>query len=356
MIAVDVSAAAGPPPLGGIGETARRQVEALLRVDPETRYALCYRFARWRKGPRLPARPPRVRRRVYVEALAPLLLADAALLHSLSHHLPARLRAPRLVTIHDLNQLRNPHWSTPRHLEKRQRRLRALVERADCVIAPSRFTAGELEELFRLPAERIRVVPNGVDPREFERPAEAELAAVRARHGDFVLGIGLFPRKNFARVVEALRALPELRLVLVGKSGRTAEAVMARARELGLAERVIRREDVPQRELLALLGAARALAVPSLYEGFGLIVLEAMACGTPVVCSDAGSLPEVAGDAALVVDARDPESIAAALRRVGEDEALADELRARGRKRAEAFSWEASARRLREVYREVAGV
>jgi glycosyltransferase involved in cell wall biosynthesis len=113
---------------------------------------------------------------------------------------------------------------------------------------------------------------------------------------------------------------------------------------------------VPEPELVALIGAARACAVPSLYEGFGLTTLEAMACGTPVVCSNAASLPEAAGDAALLVDARRADELEAALRRVVFDSALAADLRARGLAHARAMSWAASARRLRAIYRAIADV
>jgi glycosyltransferase involved in cell wall biosynthesis len=119
--------------------------------------------------------------------------------------------------------------------------------------------------------------------------------------------------------------------------------------------RTVRMTGVPEAELAALIGAARVCAVPSLYEGFGLTPLEAMACGTPVVCSNAASLPEAAGDAALFVDARSSEALEDALRRVVSDSALAADLRTRGLARARAMTWEASARRLHALHRQLAG-
>ena len=121
-------------------------------------------------------------------------------------------------------------------------------------------------------------------------------------------------------------------------------------------DRVERHRGLTHDELVALLGAARACAVPSLYEGFGLTVLEAMACGTPVVCSRAASLPEAAGDAAEMVDASDAEALSDALRRVVQDDEVAARLRTRGRERAECMTWTASATRLRALYRDVAGI
>ena len=122
-----------------------------------------------------------------------------------------------------------------------------------------------------------------------------------------------------------------------------------------MGERVVRLSGIAQQELISLLGAARVCAVPSLYEGFGLTVLEAMACGVPVVCSTAASLPEAAGDAALNVDPTDVDGLEHALRRVVEDSDLAAELRRRGLDRARELSWEASAWRLRRLYRSVSG-
>jgi alpha-1,3-rhamnosyl/mannosyltransferase len=150
--------------------------------------------------------------------------------------------------------------------------------------------------------------------------------------------------------------IPELSLVLVGRPSDGAAELAAAVERSGLGRRYTRLQGVAHDELVTLLSAARVYAVPSLYEGFGLTVLEAFACGAPVVCSRAASLPEVAGDAALAVDATSSEALEDAIRRVAGDAALAAELSERGRKRAAELSWDAAAARLRALYRNVAGV
>jgi alpha-1,3-rhamnosyl/mannosyltransferase len=354
VIALDVSSAVGPPPRGGIGGAARHLAAALVRVDPGTRYLLAVRLSRWRRGGFLRLEAPNARPRLLADPWNGLLLRGARLLHALSTAVPRTPRIPKLVTLWDVNPLRNPAWVTERWRDRRGARLRAAAARADLVVATSRHAAAEIEALLGVPAARLRVAPLGVDTTEF-RPADAAVVrATRARHGDFVLAVGLLaPRKNLARLVEAVARVPALRLVVVGRPSHGAGEFFDAVARTGMAERTTHLARVGAEELRALLGAARVVAVPSLYEGFGLTVLEAMACGTPVVCSNASSLPEVAGDAALLVDASDAGALAAGLRRVLESSELADTLRARGLARARALSWEAAARTLRGIYGEL---
>jgi len=201
------------------------------------------------------------------------------------------------------------------------------------IVAVSEFTASELEELLRLPRERIRVVPNAVDPVFTPDGPRAG--------GDYVLSVGtLEPRKNLARTIEATRALG-LELNVVGARGWGGVAAGGTGvRWLG---------EIPDDELASLYRGALCVAYPSLYEGFGIPVVEAMACGTPVVTSAGGATEEVAGGAAVLVDPLDTAGIAS-----GIEEAIArrEELRRLGLERAHAFSWDESARRTLDVYRE----
>jgi glycosyltransferase involved in cell wall biosynthesis len=258
-------------------------------------------------------------------------------LHCPSFRAPLRSPVPLVVTVHDLAVLRHPEvfnrWSRTYG--------RALVPRvvraADRVIAVSEFTRRELVELVGVDEDRIRVVPNAVDA-----PFGAEGAAAA---GDYVLAVGTIePRKNLARLFEAMRGV-ELELRLVGERGWGESDVVVqlhRFRSLG---------RVSDETLASLYRGARVFVYPSLYEGFGLPVLEAMASGTPVVTSRGGALEELTGGAAVVVDPLDPSSI-----RAGIEEALAraDELRAAGLDRARRFSWRASAEATADVYRELA--
>jgi alpha-1,3-rhamnosyl/mannosyltransferase len=356
-IALEVSSAAGRPPFGGVGGTIRGVVGALLADDPGTDYLLCTRLGRWRRSDRWKPDAPNAHLRLIADPLNDVLLRGAALFHAMGVFVPRTPRVPKLVTIHDLNAVRNTEWVTADWHEKRGGKIRDAVARADHMVTYSAFTAGEVAEEFGVARERVHPVHLGVDTARFH-PAAPEVAAkLREKHGDYAIAIGLLSRrKNFPALIEAMARLPELRLVLVGRGTDGEREVEDALDRMGMRARTLRLVGIPEAELVALIGAARVCAVPSLYEGFGLTVLEAMACGTPVVCSNAASLPEAAGDAALLVDARSPDALADALRRACSDSALAAELRARGLARAREMSWTASARRLRAVYRAVAGV
>ena len=351
MIALEVSSAAGPPPYGGIDGSIRNRVPALLALDPDTPYTLCYRFSRWRRGDLFRPDAPNVRVRLIVDPLNDLLLRGVRLFHSMGIYMPRTPRVTRLLSIHDLNAVRNLDWVRPEWHRRRTARIREALARADHVVTYSAFTKGEVCEEFGLPEERVHPVLLGIDPEAFAPPAPAEIERARARYGDYVVSIGILTaRKNFPALVDAVAPLGPLRLVLVARPGDDETAVREAIARHRLEERVELPADLSHAELVALLAGARAAVVPSLYEGFGLTVLEAMAAGAPVVCSTAASLPEVAGDAALMVDARDVEALRDAIGRVTGDSALAADLRERGFKRVREMSWESSARALRDLY------
>jgi alpha-1,3-rhamnosyl/mannosyltransferase len=251
--------------------------------------------------------------------------------------------------------VRHPEWVRAEWHERRAARIRDVVSRADHVVTPSRFMARELCEEYELPPERVHCVWHGVDRESYRPPHPETVARLRSLHGDYAIGIGLLtPRKNIPTLVRAVARIQKLKLMLVGRDADGAEQVRAAIDACGMRERIIRLPEVSRDDLVALLGAARVCAVPSLYEGFGLTVLEAMACGTPVVCSRAASLPEVAADAALLVDAASEDELGDGIRRVLDDSALADELRSRGAARAGQMTWERAAREMRALYQRVA--
>jgi len=257
----------------------------------------------------------------------------ADVLHCPTYRGPIHSTVPLVVTVHDIGVFRLPGafpaWTRTYSRLVVPRVLRA----ARMIVAVSEFTASELEELLRLPRERIRVVPNAVDPVFTPDGPRAG--------GDYVLSVGtLEPRKNLARTIEATRALG-LELNVVGARGWGGVAAGGTGvRWLG---------EIPDDELASLYRGALCVAYPSLYEGFGIPVVEAMACGTPVVTSAGGATEEVAGGAAVLVDPLDTAGIAS-----GIEEAIArrEELRRLGLERAHAFSWDESARRTLDVYRE----
>lgn len=301
------------------------------------------------------------------------LAADAALagcmprgvLHCPDVVVPHLWLGPMVATVHDVAFLRHPERLTADSLRYYGQVART-VRRAARIIAVSDHTARELAALTRVDPARIRVVPNAVDSRF--RPVDDAAAAasdreVLARLGladPFLLFVSTIePRKNIAPLLDAFgalaRARPALTLVLAGADGWQSESVYAHARDLGLGPRVRFLGWVPDDDLVALYRTADCLVHPAVDEGFGLPPVEAMACGTPAVVSAAGSLPEVTGDAALLVAPTDAAAWAGAIGRVLDDHVLARCMSGAGRARAEAFTLERMARATLAVYREAAG-
>jgi glycosyltransferase involved in cell wall biosynthesis len=270
--------------------------------------------------------------------------------HSLASTAPLRGSFARVTTIHDLHYLVQPDA----HFGARGLGMRVLVplamRRSRRVIVPSRSTRDDLVTRLRAEPARIDVVPEGVGLAPRPRPGAAAAARERLALGERPLLLTVSakrPHKNLMRLLAALARIPaERRPVLVLPGYRTphAEELEQRARELGLDRDVRFLDWVSEEELEGLYAAAACFVFPSLYEGFGLPVLEAMARGVPVASSDRGSLAEVVGDAGLIFDPEDEAAIAGAIERVLSDADLAERLRAAGRARAATFSWDEAAR------------
>ena len=252
-------------------------------------------------------------------------------LHCTTFRGPRRAGVPTVITVHDLAILRTPEAFPAWHRLYGRAGLRKVLRSADVVVAVSEFTRGETIELAGVPAERVRIVPNGVDAVFTSEGPRAD--------GDYVLAVAtLEPRKNLGRAVEAAReAGVELRVV--GARGGGGVDVDGWVGEL------------PDSELASLYRGARCLVYPSLYEGFGLPVVEAMACGTPVVTSAGTAMEEVAGGAAVLVDPLDVAAIAGG---IGEALTRRDELVAAGLERAREFTWERAADSVAELWSELA--
>ena len=259
------------------------------------------------------------------------LRSGADVLHCTTYYGPLRPRVPTVVTVHDLAVLRRPEAFNAWTRAYVPRVVPHVLRAAARIIAVSEFTAAELEVLLRLPRETIRVVPNAVDHSVFTPDGPRG-------EGDYVLTVGtLEPRKNLARTIEATARLG-VELRVAGQTGwGGVEPTGDHVRRLG---------HVDDARLAALYRGARCVVYPSLYEGFGIPVLEAMACGAPVVTSRGGACEEVAGEAAVLVDPLDVAGIAA-----GIEEAVAKG-GGSGVVRAAGFTWEETVRRTREVYEE----
>ena len=266
-----------------------------------------------------------------------------------------------VVTVHDVIPLILPETFTPRHRLVVRMALARVRRKADRVLVPSRAVKRDVVQRVGYPEGRVVVTPEGCEPRFRPVRSERILRDVAARYGlppRYVLAVGtLEPRKNLTTLLEAFARLrrdgeveADLRLVLAGARGWLDEPIFATVRSLGLEKAVRFTGFVDDDDLPAVYSGAALFVFPSLHEGFGLPLLEAMACGVPVVTSNISSMPEVAGDAAVLVNPRDADGLAAAIARLLRDEGLRDRLREAGIARARQFSWEATARRTLDAY------
>lgn len=307
------------------------------------------------------------RKRVWTHgALGPAVRADKPDVLFVPSHVvpwPGTGPVPSVVTIHDLGYLHYPEKHPPIERTYLAWSTRYSVRVARQVIAVSQVTRHDLIQLNRVPQDKIRVIYSGVD--DLLRPIsdQEKLRALRARLGipePYILHVGsVQPRKNLDRLIEAFGQvkdiIPDLSLVLAGRAGWRSARLMERITRPDIAERIIVTGYVPDLDLPALYSGAAVYAFPSLYEGFGFPALEAMACGTPVVCANSSSLPEIAGDAALTFAPTDTRALAEALARLLTDAALRDSLREKGFQRVQAFTWQAAARETLSVLVEAAG-
>ena len=354
---------------GGILVYTERLVEQLSHLDQENQYQLLFCGLRLDPhgvkpptGPNfkryvlpLPDREFRGHALLWTELALPAFFAAG---RPDIYHLPARheltssTRVKKVITVHDLRTL-HIQDGDPQDLKT----LRRSCERADHVITISSFTRDDLVRAFGVPESKITVVPLGVDE-DFGRLQDHEpVQALTRRLGinrPYFLSLGLVPRKNIDGQLEAFarfRHRGEFALVLAGHlGGAHVERYRQRIVELGLEGDVLLPGPVSLEDLVLLYNGAHAFLFPSLLEGFGIPVLEAMACGAPVITSNSSALPEVCGGAALLVDPRDAGEMTSAMTRLAEDTGLHQELRAKGELRAASFSWQRMARGVRKVY------
>jgi glycosyltransferase involved in cell wall biosynthesis len=329
----------------GVGVYSREVLFGLARSHPQDRFLFCYRPHRWWRSWR-DRLPRNAARRVLRGA------PQADLFHALNQRVDAPARRT-VTTFHDLFVITG-EYSTAEFRERFTEQARQAGRRSDLIIAVSRFTADQVEEFLGVEPSRIRVIPHGVHV-----PSESQGAPRQnTSRQNLVLCVGAIQRrKNVARLVRAFERMPaSWRLALAG-----AADGFGAAEELRAVENSPRKGDidvlgyVTQAELEALYRRARVFAFPSLDEGFGMPVLDAMAHSVPVITSRRSALPEVAGDAALLVNPEDPEEIAAALVRLASDQALCEDLARRGRERAVQYSWDSALARTWDVYRELSG-
>ena len=288
---------------------------------------------------------------LWEQAILPRPLGEGALLWSPTNSGPLGV-TNQVVTIHDLSVLDHPEWFSPRFGAWYRFLLPRLARRVKHVLTDSEYSRTRIVTLLAVPEERVSVVPLGVSPgfRPAQEVGDQRPGPLPGLPQDYLVVVGsLEPRKNLARVFDAWERVrsshPDVTLLVLGGAARV-------FRGRGFAEApkgVLLAGYVADHDLPRLYGAAVGFVYASLYEGFGLPVLEAMACGTPVVCSNTTSLPEVAGNAALLVDPTDVDDIAHGMGRLLSDRELRDRLRAQGLARARQFNWDVTAERTWDI-------
>ena len=283
------------------------------------------------------------------------------LFHATDHLLPRLSRVKTVFTLHDLIFRLYPETHKPLNRWFLTLAMPQFLRAANAVIAVSKNTKRDAVRFYNLDEAKFHVVYEGVNERFRPAPAQdvAHVRQVYALPEHFILSLGTIePRKNLTALLEVYRHLldrgSELRLVVVGKKGWLYEGFFRRLRELGLEDEVIFPGFVPDEDLPAFYTAADLFVLPSLYEGFGLPVLEAMACGAPVVTSNASSLPEVAGEAGILVDPNDVRDLVRGIEQVLADEGKRKEMQVKGLQQAARFSWDRAARETLLVYHEAA--
>ncbi|MBO0863323.1 MAG: glycosyltransferase family 4 protein, partial [Chloracidobacterium sp.] len=349
-------------------------IKSLAEIDGDNRYTIylanAAAAAQWREEFRnryknfsvilLPPPTPLVRVPVYLTY--ELFRRPVDVLH-VQYTAPPFCRTPLVVTIHDLAFERMPETFTRRGSFQLKLTVRRTAKRAARIATVSEYSRQDLLNIYKLSPEKVAVTYNGVGTSFSPQPSVPEEAEeIRRRFGvsrDFLLAVGsLQPRKNMVRLIRAYAKLRNERedfspqLVIVGRKLWLTSEIFDEVKRQRWADDVILTGYVDDRDLPALYRAARAFVYPSLFEGFGLPPLEAMACGTPVVTSDVSSLPEVAGEAALLIDPNDEQALANALLEIVNDEGLRAELRQKGIAQAKKFTWRDAAEKTLGLYRE----
>ncbi len=371
-IAIDFTAALKQS--GGIGRYTRGLVTTLAELDTTTHYTLMatpdaplddladfkHRSNFQHKLYPLSERWMTIGwHRFYLPIPVEWFTAEIDLFHSPNFILPPTKKTKTLLTVHDLSFIRHPAGAVEGLRNWLMKVVPRSLAQADHILADSESTKKDLIELYQVEANNITVVGAGVEDRFQPITNEQKQSAVRKSYNlpdsKFVLGLGtLEPRKNFTGLIKAFSQSPiqeTHHLIIAGGKGWLYEEIFAAAEDSEVADRIHLIGFVADEDLPALYSLADIFAYPSHYEGFGIPVIEAMACGTPVVCADNSSLPEVAGNAALQTKATDIDSLAGILHQLSTDDLLRNQCIERGFYQAKQFSWEKAAQRLLDVYK-----
>lgn len=369
LIAIDYTAAARQR--AGIGRYTRSLVRALARLDTTSPYTLFIpRDAQYVDD--LRAFPQNFRsataplnerymvalwQRAHIPLPIELFTGASDIFYSPDFVLPPTRARKKILTVHDLSFKRMPETAVPKLSWYLEGAVPRAVARADLILADSDATRQDLIELFHTPPDRVQTLYSGCDPMFHPITDKGELDRVRAAYHlekPFLLNVGTVePRKNLVRLIQAFSQLPhrqDLELLIAGGRGWMYDEIYAAPEKFGVKGQVRFLGFTPDADLPALYSLAEMVVYPSLYEGFGLPVLEAMACGAAVVTSNNSSLPEVAGDAALLIDPHDTQALTWAISRFLDDHQWRSIMQHKALARAKKFSWDKSARQLQAAF------
>lgn len=359
----------------GISTYIHNLIKALGEIDKRNKYILfChaksqYNWAKYGNISEKVLRLPHIKSltgRIWEAILVPRAIASMKIdiFHGPSFTLPSKKPCKFIVTIHDLTFKRFPELVTKRAVSYYNAHIQSAIKKADRIIADSYNTKEDLMILYGVGSDRVEVIYMGIDKDFRVIEDKKKLKEVKDKYGlpkKFILSVGTIePRKNLRRLIEAYyqlreKGLIEHSLVIAGQKGWLYENVFEAVKRLKLEQEVIFTGYITRDDLPMIYNSADLFIFPSIYEGFGLPALEAMACGIPVITSNISSLPEITGDAALLINPYDVEAIAKAMERVLGDDGLRKELVKKGLKHARRFSWQDSAKKTLMAYREVSG-
>ena len=287
---------------------------------------------------------------------------NVRLFHATDHRIPKLKNTTVVATIMDPIPLAHPEWVSGRYKGLKRALFKKMGQWTDHIITISEYSAEEIQEHFSIPRSQISVIPLGVDEKCFNRVPKQKKDEVLLRHNlapEYFLYIGtLQPRKNITRLLDAFLQLPdELQrkhpLVIIGRNGWNCESLVERLNKLKTSNRVFWLDYVSFEDKYALIQSSLAMVFPSLYEGFGLPLLEAFASDIPVITSNITSLPEVAADAAILVDPYSIDDISQAMLNIATDDALQSKMRILGQERVKSFSWRNTAEQTASIYRQM---
>lgn len=348
----------------GIGQYIWNMVHGLAKVDTKNSYYLSFFDTKFRSG-KVPVPgvnffksrsfiPPRLMRKIWLSYDWPnydFFFGKRDLYHFANFIIPPMMSGRTIATIHDLSFMRFPEFTLPRTLGYLRRNIESTLNSADAILVDSHFTREELVHFFKVPEQKVHVVHLAMGD-----SFKPQAVPIKKQ----ILFVGtLEPRKNLPVLFKAFELFlnrmkdAEFRLVIAGMKGWLCDEIYQSLEKNVYKDKIILSDFVPDEALPQLYAESAVFVYPSLYEGFGIPILEAMASGTPVIASRTASLPEIGGDAAFWIDPKDAEGLANAIQRVVNDQELRKNLIHKGREQAEKFSWEKTARETLDVYQKV---